>query len=179
MARKGKKSGKKDVTDDTDRKLNVLLQNRTPYDDMDLRILMLLKMDARMSNISLAKELDVNEVTITRRLQNLWERNIIKCAFTIVNFQKLGLTLKATMSLKVSSNDLESLVNKLRTNSQVFCLYRIIDPYQKNNLVCDMMFRDMSELQEFFDKVNRMKGVLSLEYYILSKPFKYKDHLKL
>ena len=61
-----------------------------PIDEKDKKILELLRSDARIPNISIAKELKLDPKTIRQRINSLQEKTVVKAYRPIFNVQKIG-----------------------------------------------------------------------------------------
>jgi Lrp/AsnC family leucine-responsive transcriptional regulator len=178
---KGKKKKQPEPVDfdSSTGRLSLMLKERIPYDDLDLKIMMILKRNARITNIALAKELDVNEVTINRRLNNLFDRELIKCSFTIINYEKLGFMLKAIVVMRVDMDNMFKVIKDIKSKGNVVSVYKIIDLYKKHNLFTELMFLNMTELQDYLTQLSKMKGVQEYDYFLLTKTFKHDIFLRL
>lgn len=76
-------------------------------DDLDLRILAALDVDARRSYTGIAKELDVATATVHQRMKRLVERGVIKGFRIDIDWEQVGLPVSAVVS--ISSRSARSL----------------------------------------------------------------------
>ena len=68
-------------------------------DELDARIIGLLRMDGRASNANIARKLGVSEGTVRRRLWRLVQEDVVRIT-AVLNLEKLGYGTTALIGLK-------------------------------------------------------------------------------
>jgi Lrp/AsnC family transcriptional regulator for asnA, asnC and gidA len=81
-------------------------------DELDRKIISLINSNGRASNAHVARQVDVSEGTVRRRLKKLIRNDVIHIV-GIPNPEKLGFPTEAIIGLKVDPDHLESVANKL------------------------------------------------------------------
>lgn len=79
-------------------------------DNTDLRILNLLRNDARMPNVALARELNMAPSAVLERVRKLEEAGVIQGYDTRIDFRKLGKNMLVLIDLDTDENIGESTV---------------------------------------------------------------------
>ncbi len=140
-----------------------------PVDDLDLAILCALRENARMSNLELSKLLGVSEATVRRRIKILEEKGIIKGYSALINCYAVENSIKAFIYLKVDKRYIDKIAEELKSENRLITLYRILGDY---DLLCECLFLNMRELQEFEDKKLKRNEILSTVTHVVSKAYK-------
>lgn len=123
-------------------------------DDLDLRILEGLRVDARRPFLELAKELGVSDATIHVRVKRMMEEGVIKDFTTTIDHGKLGYGVTAFIEVKVKPGTTNEAILKLSSISGVLEAHEMLGH-------CDILLKVMvKDLNELRDKmVNEMKKV--------------------
>ena len=145
------------------------LLKHIPIDETDLKLIQLLQENARMTNIELAEKLNTSEATVRRRTNNLVDRGYIRTFSALLDFNKIGNPVKANIMANVKKDELEQVANSL---SQIENVHMVCQTMGNHNLFCETFFNNISELQDFTEKMLRNESVESLDYYIVTKSFK-------
>lgn len=145
------------------------LLDQPPIDKTDMKLLQILQKNARMTNIDIAEKLDTSEATVRRRINNLVDRGYIRSFSALLDYKKMGNTVKANVIAKVEKEELEKVANSLKNNKCVHMISQVIGDY---NLFCELIVNNMIELQDFTDKLSQIESVEDIEYYIITKSFK-------
>jgi Lrp/AsnC family transcriptional regulator for asnA, asnC and gidA len=140
-----------------------------PVDDLDLSILCALRENARVSNLELAKVLEVSEATIRRRIRILEKKGIIRGYSALINCYAIENSVKVFINLKVDKRYIDKIAEELEREDRLITLYRIIGDY---DLMCECLFLNMRELQEFEDKKLKRNEILSSVTHVISKAYK-------
>jgi Lrp/AsnC family transcriptional regulator, leucine-responsive regulatory protein len=78
-------------------------------DELDLRILTILQVDAALSNVELAQRVHASEATCLRRVRALVEQGVIEKRVAIVSPQALGNRLTAIVEVTLNEQHAERL----------------------------------------------------------------------
>lgn len=140
-----------------------------PIDEVDVRILSKLRENARVTNIAIAKELDVSEATVRRRIRNLENKGIIQGYSTYLNYQLIENPVKAYIHLTVDNENRDKVVRIVVAHSRAIAVYRVTGPH---DVLCVMLFVDMSELQDFLDNYLKLEGIRDVNTQIVMNPYK-------
>jgi DNA-binding Lrp family transcriptional regulator len=145
------------------------LLEHIPIDETDLRLIQLLQENARMTNIELAEKLNTSEATVRRRTNNLVDRGYIRTFSALLDFNKIGNPVKANIMANVKKDKLEQVADDL---SQIENVHMVCQTMGNHNLFCETFFNNISELQDFTEKMLRNESVDGLDYYIITKSYK-------
>ncbi len=140
-----------------------------PIDEVDVRILSKLRENARMSNVKIARDLAISEATVRRRIQALEEKGIIQGYSCYLNYQLIENPVKAYVHLAVDAAHRERVVSRICAHSRAVAVYRVTGDH---DVLCVMLFIDMSELHEFLDRHLQMEGILDVQTQIVMSPYK-------
>jgi Lrp/AsnC family transcriptional regulator for asnA, asnC and gidA len=96
--------------------------NGTSVDGTDREIIKILQVDGRKSHASIARQLNLSEGTIRRRVKHLIEENYISVTCT-PNSSKLGNNSEALIGMQVTPNKVGLVIQKLTGMEEVtwFC----------------------------------------------------------
>jgi DNA-binding Lrp family transcriptional regulator len=145
------------------------LLRHIPIDEIDVKLIQLLQENARMTNIELAEKLRTSEATVRRRTNNLVDRGYIRAFSALLDFNKIGNPVKANVMANVKKEKLEGIAEELKTIENV---HMISQTMGRHNLFCETFFNNISELQDFTDRLARNDAVEGIDYYIITKSYK-------
>lgn len=141
-------------------------------DQLDKRIILELRGNARRSYTDLAKVLEVSEGTIRNRVKSLQDKNIIKFE-AVVNPGSLGYKFITIMALQVKVADLAQVADMMGKLPNVYYLAFVTGRY---DLVAIIMSRTTEELSDFIKQyvaalpsIMRSETLVNLE--ILKSPW--------
>jgi len=117
--------------------------------EKDLLILKHLRNNARKTLTSISKETGIPTSTVFDRLR-AHEKNIIKKYTSIVDFPKLGYSIRAKIMLEAKNK--EDILKFLLTSPSTNSLYQISGRF---DLLADCIFKDMKELYAFLDELEK------------------------
>jgi Lrp/AsnC family transcriptional regulator for asnA, asnC and gidA len=140
-----------------------------PIDDVDIKIMSKLLENARRSNSDIAKDLNLSEATVRRRIKNLVDKGIIRGFSIFIDYRLIENTVKAYVHIKVQSDVIDKIIKKISQHKRVIALYRVTGSY---DLLCVALFVGMPELQDFMDSYLKMDGVREVETQIIMTAYK-------
>jgi len=125
-------------------------------DDLDLEILRLLQINARLSYRKIAERLGVSPATILVRLRRLKKKGIVK-GFTVeIDPYKLGYQSLAYMLLKVDPRKLRKVISRFMKEPYIVEIYEITGDY---HLLIKLWARDPGDLANIIDRIRLIDGV--------------------
>jgi Lrp/AsnC family transcriptional regulator for asnA, asnC and gidA len=140
-----------------------------PIDQIDIQILSMLRLNSRAANIEVARDLEISEATVRRRIKNLEEKGIIKGYSTYIDYQLIENPVKAYVHLGVSSEYRDDVVKKIVAHNRAVAVYRVTGDFE---ILSVMLFVDMSEMQTFIDSYLKMDGINKVLTQIVMSPYK-------
>ncbi len=139
-------------------------------DDMDLKIIRILSENARMSNVDIANKIGVSEGTVRRRIAEMAKNNVIEGFILLLDCNEAEKCVKAFISMEISDSNLQSVTDEiLKDHERVIALYRTNTRF---NLLCEVMFRSVIELQEFIDRCCKIDGIVDSEVKMVIGSYK-------
>ncbi|MEM2463712.1 MAG: Lrp/AsnC family transcriptional regulator [Candidatus Bathyarchaeia archaeon] len=125
-------------------------------DDVDLKILRALTLDARASSRQLAKQCGVSTNTVLSRIKKLEENGVIKGYTALVEHEKLGYELTVVVELTVSKGRLLEVENEVAKIPNVCCVYDVTGLI---DAIIIAKFKDREELSKFAKRLLAMPYV--------------------
>ncbi len=138
-------------------------------DQLDLRIIRSLNKDARKPFKTIAKELDVSDATIRKRIKRMQEDGVIKQFIVLLDYSIMGRVVKAFIGLKINPTKIQSVVEKLECLADVHVLYRTTGTM---DLFLEVIFSDLDELNSFLGNELNLEGVIETEVNIVIGAYK-------
>jgi DNA-binding Lrp family transcriptional regulator len=133
-------------------------------DDLDLRIIGALEIDARRSVAEVARELGVPKSTVQRRLDTLIRERVIMIA-PFANSARLGLGIHAHLNLRVDLARFQAVVDAVGALTEVRWLAVTTGP---SDLVAEAYFASPTHLHEFIrDKLAPIPGIRGVETSVI------------
>lgn len=136
----------------------------TLSDDLDRRLVALLRKDARMPIARLSRSLGVSRATIYGRLRNLQRTQIIEGFTVILNAEVDRRQIRAHVLIKVSTKLARTTEKQLQAMPEVRALHAISGVY---DLIAELEASSSAELNELIDKIGQLQGVAKTTSSIL------------
>lgn len=138
-------------------------------DDLDHRLLALLRNDARESVASLAKKLGVARGTIQNRMARLEGDGTIVGYTVRLKPDIQEQSIRALMTIAVEGNQVDAVVKGLRGEPAVASLHSTNGRW---DLVAELRTDSLTSFDRVLAKISRTPGVLSSETSLLLTTFK-------
>jgi Lrp/AsnC family transcriptional regulator for asnA, asnC and gidA len=140
-----------------------------PIDSLDVNILDILRDNSRTSNAEIARMLQTSEATIRRRIKSMTDKGIIEGFSTYINYSLIENPVKAYIHIKVRTESMEVVVDKIKSHDMLLALYRVAGEY---DLLCVTLFSSMTGLHEFIDYFLGVDGIIETNTQIVMKAHK-------
>lgn len=139
---------------------------REKIDDVDLKIINILSLNARMSNIEIAKQLKMAPNSIRYRIKNLERRGILQAYRPWIDINKLGnYFYKALVKLKYLDDQIEKkILSWCKTEPRVEYLVTCIGPW---NIEIEVEVPDDKTFREIMTRFKNVFSDLIVEYQTL------------
>ncbi len=131
--------------------------------EKELLLLAHFRKDARANLTKISKDTGVPVSTIFDKL-NGYKNGIITRFTTLLDFQKLGYDIRVNFILKVEKSRKEELMNFLLKHGSVNSVFRINNDF---DFLAEGIFRNMQELNEFTEELNKYNVLQKHEHFIL------------
>jgi DNA-binding Lrp family transcriptional regulator len=125
-------------------------------DEIDLKILKNLLVDARQSARKLSLKLGISTVTVLSRMQKLEKLKIIKGYTAILDDEKLGYDLTALIEISVKKGQMALVEKEVSTLDNVCAVYDITG---QTDTIVVAKFKNREELSEFVKQLSSKPNV--------------------
>ena len=122
----------------------------------NLELLKILKENARMPFLHIARLFGVSETAIRKKVKKLKEEGVIRRYTIEIDYKKLGYEVQAIIGLDVKPEQLINVIEQLKELNEVTSLYSTSGDHV---LIAECWFKDSNELMSFVKKLNSMAGV--------------------
>ena len=133
-------------------------------DDVDRQLIALLRDDARMPVVTIARKLRVARATVQNRIARLEKAGVIVGYTLRLRPDAESLGIRAIMSVAVESNREEAVMRQLRGHVSVVTLHSVNGRW---DLVAELRLETMAALDEVVSAVRAMPGVQATETSIV------------
>ena len=130
--------------------------------ELDQRILEILRVDSRKSFVDIGKELGLSESAIRRRIKNLIDNGIIS-RFTIEENSSKKTSAITLLSVS-STTDTNSVASKLQDIDGVMVIYEITGQY---DVAVIISADSINEINSSIDEIRRIQGVSNTDTVII------------
>ncbi len=134
-------------------------------DEIDKRIIQLLKQNSRLSFSELARQFGFSDVAIRKRVEKLVERGVIKRFTCEINYAKLGRPVSAFVFVKTRADRTNDVLEALKAIPDVEQIYQVMGDY---DIIIKTNVPDIPSLKELTDeKIAGIHGVLEVKPSII------------
>lgn len=143
------------------------LNQNEPLDDINIKIIDMLRKDSSAPFVEVARKIDVSDATIHNRVQRLIAAGIIK-KFTIsVDNNRLGYSHSAYMGIDIESGFIDEISNNLCNIDEVLEVHEMHGIY---NLFIKIRAKDLGQLREIVqNKISKLPHILETELLTVLK----------
>ncbi|TAK35434.1 MAG: Lrp/AsnC family transcriptional regulator [Chloroflexota bacterium] len=135
-------------------------------DSLDRRIIALLQGDGRMPNTKIASQLGVSEGTVRKRIERLFEEEIIRVT-AIVDPAKLGYDIVAFIAIESDLTKVDDLAERLAGLREVRYVAHATGTF---DILAEVVVRSPQDLHDLVTKtIATMDGVRRTETSIVPK----------
>jgi DNA-binding Lrp family transcriptional regulator len=133
-------------------------------DDLDRRLVALLRVDSRSPAAALAKALKVSRGTVQNRIDRMLARGDIR-GFTIATAPEMEANrVRAVMTIAIEGERSAAVVRALKGFPQVAAVHTTNGRW---DLVADLDVATLAEFSRALDEIRRIEGIASTETSIL------------
>jgi len=131
--------------------------------DTDSKIISILRTDGKTTNASVARQLEVSEETVRRRLHRLVQEGFVRIE-AIVDPAKMGYRLEALIGVEASPDMVNEVADELAKLEEVNLVTITTGSF---NIFFSITLRSTSEVLEFLStKVRPISGVGRVEVFV-------------
>ncbi|MBW2988672.1 transcriptional regulator [Candidatus Woesearchaeota archaeon] len=122
----------------------------------NLELIEILRKNARISYVDIAKRFGVSETAVRKRIRNLEERGIIKGYTAEIDPRQLGYKIRAMIGVDTKPESYVSVLEKLMGMEDLKSLYASSGDHM---LLFEVWLEDSSELNRFVKDIESIPGV--------------------
>ncbi|MCZ6477373.1 MAG: Lrp/AsnC family transcriptional regulator [Gemmatimonadetes bacterium] len=126
------------------------------YRDLDIRLIRALQEDGRRSLRQLANVLGVSTSTVSKRLEDLRERGVVKGFRPVIDYARLGYGLIAVTKIKARGDALPSIVEALAAERNLTHVYEITGEF---DVLVIGRFRNEREMNREIKRMLSLPGI--------------------
>ena len=125
-------------------------------DEKDLKIIEILRRNARATYTEIAKELGLTEAAARKRVKRLENLGVIKGYRAIIDYKKLGYTIISLTGIDTEPEALLDVAKNLLEKSWVNSLFLTSGDHM---IMAEIIARDNSEFLRIQEEIKRIPGV--------------------
>jgi len=133
-------------------------------DDLDRRLLALLRVDARESVASLARELEVTRSTVTARLARLVDSGTVVGFSVRIREDRDPSSIRAIALLEVEGRSTDVVIHKLRGFPEVHALHTTNGGW---DLVAELRTDTLGNFDRLLGRIRSVEGIVNSETSLL------------
>jgi len=133
-------------------------------ENIDLEILQKLSDNGRKSFRKVAKELDKSPVTITKHIDDLKEKGVIKGFSVNIDFEKLGYDIIAFIEVTISKGKMLEVEKDIAGHPNIYGVYDVTGVYDAIILA---RFKTRSELSRLVKQINSYEYVVRTNTHLI------------
>ena len=138
-------------------------------DNVDRRLLALLRENARASIASLAKELGVARGTVQNRMSRLEREGTIVGYSVRLKPQVEEQNIRALMTIAVEGNRIDAVISALRGDPAVGALHSTNGRW---DIVAELRADSLASFDQVLGRIRQLEGIASTETSLLLSTFK-------
>ena len=138
-------------------------------DDVDVKIIGMLKKDSRTPFTKIASMLGISDSTIHQRLKKLKDEGILLRYTVEMNEEFLGKKVQGLVMIDVNPGHLEEVISKLTVNEHVSKVY---ETHGMNDLVVLLTAKNLDELRELIVEIRQIEYISSTGLTTILKVWK-------
>jgi len=146
---------------------------KTKIDEIDIRILKMLRKNARISLSDMAKELRMSITAVRKRISKLEKENVITGYHVSINPKKLGYNIIAIVGIRVEPEKRKRVIQSLVRYEGIIELYEVTGSY---DLIAKIVARDIEHLRNLL-AVPGIQGILGTETMVILSSYDLAEKL--
>jgi len=136
------------------------ISRKNKLDKLDCRMVRLLQIDGRMSNIAIAQKLGISEYTVRNRMKRLLSNKTIKIV-AVANPIDLGFEIAGNLKIKIDLQKTDQVLENLKKIDELIWVALTTGG---TDIDVEFIARSLKEFQDLiFKKISGIDGVLSTE----------------
>ncbi len=133
-------------------------------DDLDHRLISLLRTDGRLPVAKLATELGVSRATVTARMERLVKTGAIAGYTVMLRTNARADAVRAVMMVEIDGKNSEAVIRRLVGNPEIRTLYTTNGRW---DVVAEIETATLLEFDELLRRIRQIDGIANTETSIL------------
>lgn len=129
-------------------------------DRIDHKILQALLLDGRASFSQIAREVDLTDVAIKKRVESLKRKGVISSISANLNFRVLGFENPVFVQIRTEIAKNKDIIKKLQALDSVIELHQVLGEY---NFLAKVLVTDLSSAEKTIGQLGQVDGVLDIK----------------
>lgn len=135
-------------------------------DEIDKQLIRELQQDARVSNVALARIVDLTEGAVRRRIDNMVKSGALRIV-GVGDPEWLGLKTHAVIGLRVGVGHIERLMEEFSRIPEFSYVYQTTGQF---DIMAVAFFRSNDQLRDFLTRtLGQLEGVLETQTFLIMK----------
>ena len=136
----------------------------TKFDDIDMKILSAMNIDASISIPKLSKKLNINTSVLYSRIKRLSEKKLIKKFTIVVNDRMIGINIKALIGLNRDPKLREIIYTELLKIQEVGIVSEVTGRF---DMLITVGTRTLEELHSLvIERIGKIDGIQNTETFV-------------
>lgn len=133
-----------------------------PIDEIDAKIIKLLRQNGRMPNTEIAHRLNLSDTAIRKRLKRLLEDEFIQIV-AVVNQRKLGYELEGNIKIQTDIKKTAQVKKELKNLDRLWYIAHLTG---SADFDVEFNARSQEDLRKLIETINQIDGVLKTDVSI-------------
>ncbi|MFH0906009.1 MAG: Lrp/AsnC family transcriptional regulator [archaeon] len=138
-------------------------------DKIDKYIIEQLTINGRVSFANIAKEINLTDVAIKKRLDRLMQKGIIKKISVEIDYEILGFNEKVELFLSIDPSKQKEIIKKLKEIEDIKEINEIAGEY---NFIIKLIAIDKNDLKLILDNIYKIDGITKISIATILKSHK-------
>ncbi len=143
-------------------------------DKIDKYIIEQLAENGRVSFANIAKEINLTDVAIKKRLDRLFQRGILKSITAEIDYDVLGFSEKVELLITIDPSKKNEIISNLKENEDVKEIYEVTGEY---NLIVKIMAIDKNDLKIILNNIFKIDGLSKISMLTMIEEHKKSKNL--
>lgn len=143
-------------------------------DKIDFLILQKLLEDGRASFSAMARDTNLTDVAIKKRVERLKRKGIVHSITANLNYKSLGYENPIFVQMRTEMGKHKDVIKKLSEMDHVIELYQSMGEY---NVLAKIIVPSLDNAEHYLNKMGIMDGVMDMKTMVLLSQAKYQNTL--
>jgi DNA-binding Lrp family transcriptional regulator len=138
-------------------------------DKVDLKIIQHLLIDGRSSFSRIAKDTQLTDVAIKKRVERLKRKGVVQSICANLNLKVLGFENPIFVLMRTELSKNKDVIKKLQTIDYIIELYQVLGEY---NMLAKLVVPDLESAEKFIERIGLIDGVIDAKTQVILSEIK-------